>query len=261
MKKIFILLLILFGTTVFGQIKKELIETRKFIDNDEFLKAIPILNSFILKDSTSYEAYTQRGLCFRKIGNYTAAFNDLNRAIYLNSSNAEAYCVLGSTYAMTGKYDSSLVCFNTSIQLDSTDASSYSSRGALYFSFLNNNEKALADYNKAIKLDPKSFRGYYNRALIFRQSGLTMESISDLNLALKLHPKDQMIYNERGLCFQAIKKYNKAIRDYKNAIRFNSKLDPFEELQYRSLYQNIGECYESKGKSRKARKYFERATI
>lgn len=100
------------------------------------------------------------------------------------------------------------------------------------------------------------FNAYYNRALIFRKKTLFIEAIADLDKALKLHPKDHLVYYEQGACFQDMKEYKKAIRTYKKAIQYNSKTDPFEELQYNNLYQYIGECYRALGKNKEAEKYF-----
>src|ERR1043165_2333120 len=79
----------------------QLLQTRKLIEQEKYEKAIAILDEFIAKtDSVNSDAYTQRGLCYRKTGNYESSLKDLQHARRLNNANEEAHCYLGSAYAM-----------------------------------------------------------------------------------------------------------------------------------------------------------------
>lgn len=259
MKTLLTAILIFSVQMLVSQNNEILVKTRKLMDKEHCEKAIPLLNAYIERDTLSTDAYTQRARCLRKIGKYDKTFDDLKHALRLDSNNAEAYCVLGSTHAMIGKYDLSLESFNKSILIDSGFATAYSCRGALYYYFLNENEMALDDFNKAIKLDPKSYNQFYNRGIMYRLKGDYEKAISDYSKALSLQPNDHLVYNDRGLSYLKLKEYRKAIVDFKKAVKYNDTTDPFEKLNNGPIYDNIGYCYLNLGNNKLAEKYFLKA--
>ena len=137
-------LIIIQAFVVYGQENPALKKTFDLIfSKEEYRKALTILNEFIYKDTTNSDAYWQRAICFRRMGNYDKAENDLKHAIRLNNNDAKIFCELGTMYAMTERYTQALESYNKSVSIDSTYAPAYNSRGALNYYFMNNSEKAL----------------------------------------------------------------------------------------------------------------------
>ena len=60
------------------------------------------------------------------------------------------------------------------------------------------NDRAIADYNEAIRLDPKYAAAYNNRGNAYRDKGDTDRAIADFNEAIRLDPKLAHAYNNRG---------------------------------------------------------------
>ena len=60
-------------------------------------------------------------------------------------------------------------------------------------------KEAIADYDKAIELNPKDAKAYNNRGVAKRQLKQYKEAITDYDKAIKLNPKDVKAYNNRGL--------------------------------------------------------------
>ncbi len=48
-------------------------------------------------------------------------------------------------------------------------------------------EKAIADFNQAIRLDPNDAMAYYNRGLIYRNQGDNQAALSDFQKAANLY--------------------------------------------------------------------------
>lgn len=59
----------------------------------------------------------------------------------------------------------SVIHFTQNIQKDGKDSSAYANRGKAY-SGLHDYDKALADFNKALELDPKQVEAYKGRAVV-----------------------------------------------------------------------------------------------
>ena len=59
-------------------------------------------------------------------------------------------------------------------------------------------DKAIADYNEAIRLDPKDAAAYDNRGNAWQAKGEYDKAIADYNEAIRLDPKDADAYNGRA---------------------------------------------------------------
>jgi tetratricopeptide (TPR) repeat protein len=256
-----ILLNFLTRISVHGQDDPILKKTDKLIDKDDYVEALEILNVFINKDTTKPIAYWQRSVCLRVTGDYVKAEVDLKRAILLDSTNADFYSELGVVYAITQKYDLSLKNFDKSLSIDSSkNAMAYNNRGALFFySGDNNNEKALADYSRSIKIDPKDEYAFYNRGIVYLNLMQYQNAIDDLSTSIKLKHKQNKAYYDRGVSYYNIDEYKKAAKDFSKALKYNNIIDPFEKLDEGEIYYWRGECYEMIGKRKEAQKDKNRA--
>jgi tetratricopeptide (TPR) repeat protein len=68
------------------------------------------------------------------------------------------------------------------------DARAYNNRGVAYKAKGDLN-RAIADYNQAIALDPKYAVAYYNRGVMYNDKGDLDRAIADYNRAIALDPK------------------------------------------------------------------------
>ena len=87
----------------------------------------------------------------------------------------------------------------------------------------NNYDRAIADYDIAIRLDPRNGDAYYNRGGAWGSKGDHDRAIADYDVAIKLNPKDPAAYNSRGFERVAKGEYANAIADYGTAIRLDPK--------------------------------------
>ena len=98
-------------------------------------------------------------------------------------------------------------------------------------------DKAIRDYNEAIRLDPNNVAAYCNRgnaysfrALLWRSEGDYDKAIRDFDKAIRdfdeairLDPKNVAAYCGRGDVWDYQHEYDKAIQDYNEAIRLDPK--------------------------------------
>jgi tetratricopeptide (TPR) repeat protein len=90
---------------------------------------------------------------------------------------------IASSYKALEDYASELRWRNEAIDLNGSDSSYYSLRGSAYLN-IGENEKAIADYEKAIDLDPSQPHPYNNLALIYAKDKETIaEAIRYYELA------------------------------------------------------------------------------
>jgi tetratricopeptide (TPR) repeat protein len=125
---------------------------------------------------------------------YQQIIDDNSRIISADPKNARAHDLRGMNYRRLGQY-----------------------------------EKAVADYTRAIELNANDSEAYTGRGLA-RCGGLPgsagQPEIDDWTTAIGLDRKSTAAYVYRGIAYQMARKHEKAIVDYKMAI----KLDPTSEL-------------------------------
>ena len=149
----------------------------------------------------------------------------------------------GLAYNKLKKHEKAIADYNKAIALNPKYAIAYNNRGLAYDE-LKEHEKAIADYNKAIALDPEYARAYYNRGYAYNKLKEHEKAIADYNKAIALDPEYAMAYNNRGTAYGKLKEHEKAIADYNKAIAFNP-----EDAK---AYYNRGTAYDELKKHEKA---------
>jgi lipoprotein NlpI len=100
-------------------------------------------------------------------------------------------------------------------------------------------EGAIADYNRAIELDPKFGAAYSNRGNAKQAKGDLDGAIADCDRAIELDPKDATAHKYRGVAKKAKGDLEGAIADYNRAI----ELDP----KFAAAYFHRGIAKQAKG--------------
>ena len=62
---------------------------------------------------------------------------------------------------------------------------------------IDKNHEAIADYTKAIEIDPKYVFAYLNRGLAYQDLKMYKEAIADYTEAIELDPNETDAYNHR----------------------------------------------------------------
>src|SRR5262245_55977091 len=150
-------------------------------------------------------------------------------------------------YDDKGDYDRAIADYDQVIRLDPKHALAYSYRGSAY-RHKGEYDRAIADFDQAIKLDPKSVYAYNNRGNVYYLKGEHDRAIADYDQTIRLDPKHVAAHNNRGNAYFDKREYDRAIADYGQAIR----LDPL----YTAAYVGRGLAYEEKGDEARARADF-----
>jgi tetratricopeptide (TPR) repeat protein/tRNA A-37 threonylcarbamoyl transferase component Bud32 len=86
-------------------------------------------------------------------------------------------------------------------------------------------DKAIKEYDEAIRLDPRSALAFSNRGLAWHNGKKDYDkAIQDYTEAIRLDPKSDVAFANRGLAWHYGKKnYDKALKDFDEAIRLDPK--------------------------------------
>jgi tetratricopeptide (TPR) repeat protein len=137
-------------------------------------------------------------------------------------ANAAGYLSRGMVWSERGEYDRALVDFDEALKLDPANEIAWSNRG-LAWSSKKEYDKAIADYTEAIKIDSQFALAYYDRALAWYQKKDYDKSIADNTQAIKIDPKYATAFCNRGFAHYKKKNYTRANADFREAIRFDPR--------------------------------------
>ena len=144
----------------------------------------------------------------------------------------------GLAYGNKGDFDRAIADFNKAIELNPNSNEAYNSRGIAYSSKGDFNS-AIADFSKAIKLNPNSAEAYSIRGLAYIRQENFDHAIADFNKAIELNPNSNEAYNTRGVAYSKKGNFDHAIADFNKAIELNPNSN--------EAYNSRGIAYSSKG--------------
>lgn len=78
-------------------------------------------------------------------------------------------------------------------------------------------DESIADYTKAIELQPDFASAFHDRAIVYAQQKKYQEALDDLSRAQFLVPRNPLPYYNRGRVFESVGKRDQAILEYRKA--------------------------------------------
>lgn len=97
------------------------------------------------------------------------------------------YTNRGVEYVVKGENDRAIADHDQAIKLNPKNALAFNNRGNAYAAKFDH-ERAIADYDQAIKLNPKYAAAFYNRGIAKQKKGNMAEAEADIAQARELQP-------------------------------------------------------------------------
>ena len=117
---------------------------------------------------------------------------------------AEAFVNRGDAYRLReNDIDRALADYDQAIRLKPDFALAFASRGFVYLFARRRLDQAVADFNEAIRTDPASANVFYYRGVAWSGKGLWDRAIGDFSEAIRLRPTFSIAYRDRGKAKQA----------------------------------------------------------
>ncbi len=176
------------------------------------------------------EVALDKGNAFYSNGDLDAAIAAYDEAIRLNPKYAKAFCDRGSAYVCKRQYEKAIDDYTKAIRLNPELAEAYCGRGVIfgYFGLNGEFDKGIADFTEVIHLNPKLAAPYYGRGAAYMHKGEYDRAIRDFDEALQLVSSNDisnmsLVYCNRGVVWGLKGEYDKAIADFSQAVAVNPK--------------------------------------
>jgi tetratricopeptide (TPR) repeat protein len=149
-------------------------------------------------------------LCSWSIG---APAREVPRVLGDSEPSPAALCAL---YQLDRQYERALQRCTQALG-DGEDAEVYSNRGSAYL-MIDEIDRAISDFDRAIQLEPDNAMRYYNRGIALSRKHQVQKAIDDYSRAIQLSPDLAPAYGNRAHQFELAGERDKAIADYRKAL-------------------------------------------
>jgi tetratricopeptide (TPR) repeat protein len=134
---------------------------------------------------------------------------------------AQAYLWRGITHSRnTGDWDRAIADFNEAIKLGTRDAGAYAGRAGAYMR-KGEIDRALPDLNQGLALDPKHSGVRNVFAYYYLKKGDYARGLAEVNEAIRLSPRYLYAFSTRGDIYEAKGEFNNALTDFRAALGFD----------------------------------------
>jgi len=167
------------------------------------------------------------------------------------SNQSIVYYYRGLSHALLMHPDIAIADFSRSLEISPSNIVRIARANT--YAVAQNTQKALDDFDQAIKFNPKDPRPFFNRGILFFNNQTINKAIEDFTKVINLAPKDSLAYVYRGLGYGTLQNHKKAFENFSNAIDLNPKCA--------EAYNHRGTSYTQQGEFTKAIPDFSRAIL
>jgi lipoprotein NlpI len=126
-------------------------------------------------------------------------------------------------YGRKGQLDRAIEDFDQAIRLNPNFAEAYVKRSIAH-ALKGQSDRAIEDLDQAIRLNPNYAQAFYNRGTAYDRKGQFDRAIEDFDQAIRLNPNNVAAFLDRGNEYRAQGDFDRAIADYSEGIRLDPRL-------------------------------------
>lgn len=195
------------------------------------------------EDREDAQFYINRATLFVEHFDYENAIFDFTTA-YAMANNPKVLISRGAVNMRMVRYDKALADFNSALKQEDDLIQGYVLRAKLYAA-IQEIQLAETDFKKAISLAKDEASLYEERAQFYENIGNYEQAVADYSTVLAFNADDFYIYVLRADIYLKLADVNRALLDYDRAIELN----PY----YSDLYQYRGDVRQAMGDAKGAK--------
>ena len=199
-----------------GYLKAHLKRAEALERTGDFTGALADYSTAITLAPDRFEGYLRRGDLHERMGSFAEARDDFDAAVRRAPNRYESYHRRGRVNGMLGHPDEEMHDYALALE-KGAGAAVYTDRGWAYGA-RGDMDLALADFERALNLEPDSARALMGRAMVHHENRRFQQAIDDYSRAIVRVPTLAQAYLSRGNAYAEIRDYEKALADYARTI-------------------------------------------
>jgi tetratricopeptide (TPR) repeat protein len=216
-----------------------LYRAKAFAEKNDYDRALADTEEGVRRLPSESTPYIYRGFVFATKGENERAFADYDKAITLDPKSVLGHQNRAQLLFNVGKYDAAASDYTALLHLDANNAANYYFARGACFHFKRDFDRAIADYDLAIKTNPQMMMAYVGRSNAYTHKGQYDRGLADAEQAVKLDPSSPYPYANRGEAYRNKGELDRAITDFDQSIKLDGSVTP--------VYVYRGLAYEAKG--------------
>ena len=243
-------------------------EINLLILNNEFDKALQIINTELTKNEGQPLLYLKKGIIQQKLFDYSGAIISLERAYQLDSLNPNILSEIAEANSSLGNYRRALPYLKALYRADTTNTVSALKLVRVYFNLRNyiepfkilnscrqrdstnlvinkqlalcaartdHNDLSISLYQQVIKLNPTDLANYTNLASVYQNKDQNIKVTETLGKGLIFFPDEPVLLTRLGDFQFQLKEYALAIIPYEKYLAQGDSIP--------QIIKNLGICY------------------
>ncbi len=167
----------------------------------DYAGAIKDFDVVIVAEPKNFKAYQYRGLAKYETKNYAGAVSDLKFAASNNAKDLNSLLKIAESYELQNKSDSALLAYGDAHKQDSTKTVAYMISKVKGFEKEKKYKEAIALATTVTKVSPKSFNAYYIKGTCNLASNKRNDAVADFSKAIELNPSFTNAYKQRATIY------------------------------------------------------------
>jgi tetratricopeptide (TPR) repeat protein len=155
------------------------------------------------------------------MGNLRAAMEGYMKVLTSEPNNADALYYVAVVAAQEGQFDESIKLAQRALSFGPPQSRVHNLLGQNYFR-LGQAQQALANYDRAIELQPDFADAFGNRANVLSNLGRHEQALAGYDRALALRPGSHEDWTNRGAVLEDLDRFEEALASYDRAIALRS---------------------------------------
>jgi protein O-mannosyl-transferase len=211
-----------------------------YLDKGDYPSAIKYFKESIDKDishqNSNHSSMLNLGLCYYRTKKYDSALKVYNDLIALVPDEKKAYYQRGlvEEYENPPQPELALADYSKAIDMDPGYVEAYLSRGSIYVDQLGKYDLGIADFSKALEMNPANMDAVVNIGVAYYKEGNFDEALNNYNQALGRVNDNGRIYFLEALAYAGKNDYTKALDNADQAQKAGSKIDAALLQQWKS---------------------------
>jgi tetratricopeptide (TPR) repeat protein len=199
-------------------------QANKLFNRNQWFPCIALCNRIIAMAPNYGKAYQTRGMAYNKGEKYQQAIADLDKAIAFEGVkvNRDAWIGRGDSYLALDQPEKAMKDFNQAVKLHPDFAGGYLRRSEL-FCLNKQYEAAIRDANQMVKLEHDATWALQTRAMILYEAGRYKACIDDYTKIIKITPDFDRAYITRAKAYEKLGEKELAAKDRAKALEISRK--------------------------------------
>ncbi|NUM30787.1 MAG: tetratricopeptide repeat protein [Bacteroidetes bacterium] len=197
-----------------------------YFGNNQTYKARDMYLKAVSRNADA-ETYFKTGSFFFLVRKYNEAKIYLNEALKKDESYPKAYFFLAQSFKETGDTANAIMYYKRAVQTDAGDYNAYLQLGIIFT--IKSDPEALKYLDAAINTNNGIDESWYSRGFYYQKKGDFEKALADYQQTITINPYHSNAYYNAGYIYFELKKWDIAIRHFDLSSRTN---DDFEKPVY-----------------------------